>query len=137
MEQNLKIIREAVIKIIPEIMELKFGCETTYGKIGLYDKYVKSFLAFSPTGDSRIFSEDTNLVEILGRPIRLADVLFTMNKVAQKTDYIYQVTTNGEFVKESRETGTTEEVAFWNHIDDDLSHQSPECLEFLAGLLTS
>lgn len=129
---NLQLIKEACYKANPEIKELKFGCEIVAKKsnktltvAGQYegDPLVLDYF----TGFPQVVVVDgymnTDLVEILGRPIRLADVLFMIGK----TKHVVAVDTDGDFIEAT--------PAEWNLLDDNLDHQSQETLQFIGNLL--
>lgn len=117
---NLDKIKEACIKANPEIMELKVGCEVMYGddlkepcKVTLGNPYiVENNEVFNPWNRD----DTSDLFEILGRPIRLADVLLVIFQAQQQRE-------------------TVKIVLFWNLKDDNLEHQSEETLAFIASLL--
>lgn len=149
---NLNIIREACIKANPEIMEFKFGCEiefivqidwrkvsaglrsTKIFFIGIdedsnkcYWSPEKSFLMVDPN------EEKMRGYTILGRPIRLADVLLAMEKKVKDKS-----TNNTEYLSNEMQylwESAKDIIHLWNLREDDLSKQSAECLEFLANLL--
>ena len=137
MKTNLEIIREACIKANPEIMALEFGCEIkdffegTGVVIGI-QKYSNESdcydVAYYKIPEPIIDRSPKNLNwKILGRPIRLADVLLsiTTNRHGAK---------RGQFISDDI-NWEHDEVYFWNLKQDDLRHQSEETLEFLASLL--
>lgn len=139
-QDNMKIVREAVIRANPDILKLEFGCE------GIYDdnsvkllRYGMDFqnvdgpnvYVWQKEDGSRYHTSDNRYVEILGRPIRLADVLLAIEK-NRTTDFFFVTTTDFLCMQDSK---TDEELMVWNLREDDLSKQSPETLEFLANLL--
>lgn len=137
MEELKKIIQEAV----PEIMELKFGCEIVYPgyqkaticgqQLNTYRVYCeqRNYCAFKMISDKEL---DLSLVhQILGRPIRLADVLMAIPLMELQT-----------LIPASEEMPTgcsrLEHIVhnLWRLNDDNLDKQSPECIKFLTELLT-
>jgi hypothetical protein len=127
---NLQAVREAVIKAVPSILDLGEGCrfteyvdewvilrETPTGFLTFYPEEWKTFLR------SREEIELSRLIRIIGRPIRLADVV-------QAHRWQYSPTTSYTFSLKVAEL-----VNFWDCKQDDLSKQSPETIEFLHQLL--
>lgn len=145
---NLTIVREACIKVVPGIMELKPGCEILNKHLRriLITDYLnkdKNCLNGHYKGENNgtwIWEnqlKDTDTFEILGRPIRLADVLLTIlrDNPANRTNVILE--SSGQFITKLHNGSFSENEAgpYWDLTDDDLNHASPECLQFLAGLL--
>jgi len=131
---KLKQIREACIKANPEIVELKFGCEVKIPTRKFYDwvfieelqrtKDRFKFTALKGEGRSNAFSEiNKDEFEIIGRPIRLTDVLLAMD--------------NRKFYRFAKTMDEANELAwdYWNLKDDNLNNQSPETLDFIHNLL--
>lgn len=154
-QENLKIVREAVVRAVPEIMELKFGCEIALKKplSNFGQKIVERF------GDSTWKLDDNNFrfvgergwidaydilffrkenVEILGRPIHLADVLVAVEEhiKAQWLTSAFPDETIGNFQPYLENTGMNT-MKQWNLRADSLDQQSDETLEFLAKLLAN
>lgn len=97
LESVTKKIQEAV----PEIMELKFGCEINAKgeklliyNIGHSDIYV--FAKHSCGRDEKIKVSD--ITKIIGRPITLEDVLITFGNDKFTTDKAFYVDVFGEFI---------------------------------------
>jgi hypothetical protein len=107
-------LKEVIQKANPEIMELKFGCEVEGYK------------------------------SVIGRPIRLTDVLIALNlrRDTHMKDW-FAVNTYGLFLENKVKEITARPYAHpmisalysWNLKDDNLDHQSEECKEFLTNLL--
>lgn len=122
--EPIEIIRAACIKTNPEIMELKFGCFVK----GNYDEYLftqsyKGSYCFINKSGANWLAKSEELFEIVGRPIRFADVLLAILKTKDGC-------TKGEM------KDILLELAYlWNCFADNLSQQSPETLQFLSGLL--
>jgi hypothetical protein len=133
-------LKEVIQQANPEIMELKFGCEVKV-KIGTFiSKFGKNhniinfnvtcktnggYFVTSSYDASRHISEDS-IVKILGRPIRLADVLLAT---------IDTVMLIGALSGDTITFAVFGKVAFWNLKDDNLDHQSAETKQFLIDLL--
>lgn len=135
-DQHIKTIREACIKANPEILKLEFGCNTTGGKIAIYEENIKAMMCITTSGDSRIFSADTDLIQILGRDIRLADVLLAMQHT--HCDRAGFIDYNGQFWDCDNNMEVFKEVGpypCWNMKLDRLEDQNEECLKFLTDLL--
>jgi hypothetical protein len=122
MNKNLHFIREKCIAANPEIVELKFGCEFENVKTGA------RFII--PTNG---YPNDNH--KILGRPIRLADVLLAI----ENANGNIELATYGEplhighYEKPEREGYYSK--AYWNLRADDLEKQSEETISFLYELL--
>lgn len=128
MKEHIQAIRAACIKANPEIVELKFGCE-----IELYDVKQKvisykrnNWRLTTDKSDCKMdASELKEKVTILGRPIRLADVLLAIPRSIRERMEInhsaFGIYSQGH--------------EFWNLLKDDLSLQTPETLSFIADLL--
>ena len=142
----IKQIRKKCIEANPEIVELKFGCEIEIPKLNNFTfKGIIFKLKLSKTPhyvgvaygsmyrESENFSHEReihfdDLVEkkIIGRPIRLADVLFT---VAQKAPPLF----SQQVIMEAEEPRKI--LGMWNLKDDNLEHQSKETIEFIHSFL--
>jgi hypothetical protein len=119
-------------------MELKFGCIVTNGVnewvICDKDLFAAPYVNGQPHVAGR-WGYKGSLdgikpnVKILGRPIRLADVLLTMS---QKAITSHAIALNGGFYQLKPEEHW---VTDWNLEDDNLDHQSNECKQFLTDLL--
>lgn len=143
---DLQKLKEVIQKANPEIMELKFGCEVevkTYsgnvtkviyldeGGSGVYVSHpsLKSKTAFFEKFDYSIAGfKKYILKEILGRPIRLADVL-----LAIKAD-VY-IDSDGFFLIMLDDNDVRKVGAKWNLQKNNLDDQSPETIKFLLDLL--
>lgn len=142
-EAQYQKLKQVIQQANLEIMELKFGCEIlnsgihfmvvdltpsgepiTVKKEGAYDSQ-------KPPGVH--LDKYVNKTKILGRPIRLADVLLAI-KEKSGIDGFWIKTGNGMQFKKSIGALIWE---MWNLQDDNLDHQSDECKEFLIRLLAS
>ena len=138
MKTDLNIVREKIIAVVPEIMELKMGCHVWVGGggedednhysvweyLGQVDihsnqdyiwRCVFSTFATATWGNFKFGSVPC---VVLGRPIRLSDILYTiqsLKKLVNEDWYSFTKT--------------------YNLRDDDLSHQSPELLALLKRRL--
>ncbi len=144
-EQKIERVREACVKVNGEIVELKFGCQV------IIDDYLPpynvqrltenaKYYSFGVSariesgaeiGDERVrtmtyksfYSFEIDKVKIIGRPIRLADVLLAMQAIASPEDatfenLVYRVCT-----------------VHWNPRADDLTLQSDPTIDFLDEVL--
>lgn len=136
---NLQLIKEKVIATQPEIMKLKFGCRI----VNKYrvDKSVSFFV--SKAGDLyRTFHEDfgyedcaaSNFEEILGRPIRLADVLLAIKNKTGYDDGVL-VGCGGDFFLLEGDDYLPRPKIIWDLKKDNLEEQSEETLRFFAEIL--
>lgn len=132
MEDNIKKIREACIAANPSIKDLVFGCEvkTPYGNITKLVWETRGKSIWLTEEDSRYNLED---LEIIGRPIRLADVLLAIQKKQHK-NITYLVSTFGIFMDSHFNFSMKHQ---WNLLKDDLTLQSPETISFILELLSS
>lgn len=128
---HIEAIREACIKANPEIIELKFGCKVKKGNwtgyiyslmINKDGPYQFNFITKTPEG-LRPIHVDMNLesYEILGREIRLADILLAFG--AKETD-------TGLFREEIIQGQNC-----WDLYHDSLDQQSLRCIEFINSLI--
>lgn len=141
-QEKLEAIRAACIKANPSIMDMEWGCEARQGK----DMYIilaknaiyknTSYLVRQKESgavhDSSILGPNWH---VLGRPIRLADVLLAIitKDPANRTRVI--VESSGQFIfcvfgDEGKKAGPS-----WNLLKDSLTDQSPETIDFLYQLL--
>lgn len=140
---NLTIVREAVIRVVPEIMELKFGCEVEFiprdgemergvimrEDLGNLHSPMEGYEVLVGGFQGRVgFIEREENYKIIGRPIQLADVLIAIGKsekMAYTTLTLY---------------GTKVTIVYrgsychWN-LSQPLDGQEESTLEFLAELL--
>jgi len=145
--QKYEAVRKAVIAAVPEIMELKFGCE-----IKIFDK-VRRVVRFGLEPDkeyvwfefqdsepgfrkmmTKLELELMNDVKILGRPIRLADVLVAIGKQPVPR-YWCAVDCDGDFYDMEHEGIALSNGYRWNLRQDNLSLQSLETIDFLHSIL--
>ena|SRR3990167_3036326 len=129
---NFEQLRKAIIEAVPEILELKFGCEILCGDVRtryLYDEDPCCVAILPGINNQNVWPKEQ--IIILGRPIALADVLrATGGKVELAFDG-----ENNEFLAigyDDEEHGLK-----WDHwnLSLPLSGQSPELKEFLYKLI--
>ncbi len=141
MKNNLEIVRAACIRAVPEIMELKFGCEVLTQKgsgVIVVESHMVGFgrgCKVILAGRTTVYEGKERDFEILGRPITLADVLRAIGNV----DYQYIVSFDGHILKlrNLTETGlmTYEGTGVYWNLALGLLDQSEPTLSFLAGIL--
>ena len=157
-EEKIEVIRKACIEVNPEIVELKFGCEVQVDFGDWEHGIILSDCVICPKHKKKVredcyndcdlqdahwimygneedgfwddATEDTKIKEVLGRPIRLADVLLAIGKA--QIELIASVPT---IYLEQACLRTDDAIRFWNLRTNDLSQQSDECINFLYSLL--
>jgi len=80
---ELLFLEEVIIKHVPEIVELKFGCKVLYEKniYTIYREYLKDQYKATDKKHTEIsLNAQTFGIEILGRDIQLADVMIALSK---------------------------------------------------------
>lgn len=121
-------IREKVIKACPDIIELKFGCKIK-NKNGALDTIVtySNYGNFTVVG-SRICSIESDIAEIIGSPIGIAEILRTIenNTIGSFT---FSISNSLFSIRNGRY------LCIWNLAKDNLENQSLDTLEFLWELL--
>lgn len=133
-KEKIAAIRAKCIEANPSILDLVFGCEINVSNdLG---EYVGEFLnahyiQFKKYPVPQILNKnECPNFEIIGRPIRLADVL---SAIKQGTSYA--VDARGEFVKFENDDDYEDLGVKWNLRNDDLTKQSPETINFIYNLL--
>lgn len=117
--ENYEQLKAVIQTANPEIMELKFGCELEGGV---------TFISVNPKTNEYYILAGNKILKrneyrkILGRPIRLADVLLAS-------------TLEWSNIYEDRYL-LMNLLKLWNLKDDNLDHQSEETKQFLIDLLT-
>lgn len=129
--QAVELVKAACVKANPSIMELGFGCELLfevepYNSHNLHRRKDDIFVVIDENPDAKILGK----FEILGRPIRLADVLLAIGK-----KFYFDSSFKGGISRNGGWYENGQLLAEWNLRDDDLNHASDECKLFLAGTL--
>lgn len=144
---NLEIIRKACIAANPSILDLKFGCEVKNKKFG-YTFFVSfcdkenEVVVYCPKEFDNQFHHDSiehfeaGKMEILGRPIRLADVLLAIESQKNVTVLIDSLGCFMTVMPGEQPVFISALKAQWNLAQDDLTTQSEETLSFLANLFS-
>jgi hypothetical protein len=135
-EKQQKLI-EYIQGEIPEILDLKFGCEVIIKNknFPLVRNLITPIIFGKPNGEFKILDNDDwfsefDVRENLGRPITLSDVLRVIEKVKPVPDLelfnvelsISKYGTNGR------------DNCLWN-LEKDFNNQSEETINFLYDLL--
>lgn len=118
-QEKISYIRQKAIEANPSILDLVFGCEGEDVN-GIWRMAHHNWEAKEPGKDwFSIFPPE----KIIGRPIRLADVLNLPDSFTDK----YSNKENKELLWKL--------CANWNLLQDDLTLQSQETIDFLYSLL--
>lgn len=136
MKSNEQIIRDACVAANPDIIELKFGCEIEVSDDFIpypIVTYMREIGASKKDGayewegmrNGTIWTRrKSEILKILGRPIRLADVLHGIQDAGFRKGI---VTTTDKQIESI--------IWKWNLLQDDLSLQTEETKAILAELL--
>ena len=144
---NLQKIREACIKANSEIVELKFGCEVvrksgtdavgrkarSEGKEGIIVSMYENFVGVLWYGNENISQEFSENLEIIGRPIHLADVLLAIAHSIPAPIEITEFQVGDRFKEFDDKVWSV--VKRWEWKDDNLENQSEPTKQFIADLL--
>lgn len=147
-QENLKELRSIIIKAVPSIVELKFGCEVELkGYLGetiyIDEVTTNGGIHFNPTTTYFLKNEAEGSVtcekidKIIGRPITLADVLLALQKKLGRKVLNDEVT--GQRVKKFRED-ILFIVGLWNLSESENSldwhaKHRPETITYLLNIL--
>ncbi len=150
-DQQIEVIRQKCIEANPEIMELKFGCkiqdmvmdemiegEDLFTFIGVSEDSRDFLLWNNMSGETVKYAQELvrgSDMFILGRPIRLADVLLTMNGKGKGLTDNWFINTRGHFYKQTMLLPATALPEIWDLFKDSLTDQSDETISFLYNLL--
>lgn len=138
MEKKIEEIRKACISRNPSILDLEFGCEVTIKKAGLCIVTNKpilneaSFFArmkLGAEGNTPFATYTDDITSIIGRPIRLSDVLLALKY------NIFHIQKYPNYARLSYTTKTHVGGFDWNLAQDDLTKQSPETLNFIFEVI--
>ena len=159
MKSPLTRVHAAIVKVCPDVLELKMGCKIILDgdrhTVLYYDRGGKSFdgehteyygqmleLHSDKNGEVCKYGhedEDYEMpklseLQILGRPITLADVLRAIDNC--NSDNPPALTAEGQFCQYDPENGEMHLTGeYWNLKNDSLDAQSPETISFLEGVL--
>lgn len=131
---NYDKLREKIIIAVPEIMELKFGCDIGVGKLIRIDHpfAMNTFVTYLDK-DDKVNQYETSSVypRNNGRPIRLADIIIALGDKF-KGDYDKQ----GNYLFFLDPEADEYRILWgWNLEENDLSNQSDETKQDLYDLL--
>jgi hypothetical protein len=162
MQDKIKTIREKCIEANPSIKDLVFGCKVkiiNYDDFDHNDEYPLEQTITYVTEYDFGESDDVHTLEvghleyefeIIGRDIRLADVLLAINKTNKKDSRgNVGIQSNGCFIFFRHSEGRPElqlaqwynrpreyfETYEWNLLKDNLEDQSEETINFIYNLL--
>lgn len=129
-QEKLAFIRGKVIEAVPEIVELKFGCviQMTGTKQPDYIKTPVPITSVKPMSDGcwevpwGCFHPVRNKKEyiVIGRPIRLADVLIIVCYGANKA------------ITDTQILGA---ISYWDLRKDDLNEQDEAAINFIHSII--
>lgn len=133
MKEQIEFIRAKCIEANPSIKDLVNGC---FIKVSWIDDSEPELIEWTDrtgmreNGLNSIIEDNVSgeIVEILGRDIRLADVLLAIKDRVVKTDYLSRT-------YEEIQDLTYNIIIRWNLKQDRLEDQSPETIEFIYNLL--
>lgn len=142
-QEKIQKIREECIKCNPEIVELKFGCKVILkdscpfvNRLIMGDSHYLGKYGYEMAyewGDKGKYSSchenSDDIKEIIGRDIRLADVLYMISEKYKFQSKPQCIAFNGSFY----DNGIL--LATYNLLDDNLEHQSEECIDFIYNLI--
>ncbi len=135
---NIQKLKKVIQEANPEIMELKFGCEFKYqDRLHRIVQKIKGNMYLG--GDGKIWSYEmltqAKYLEILGRPIRLADVLLALEEqvkinMRDSKREVELLSNNMEYLWAE----TKNIIKYWN-LKKDFDNQSDKCKELLVKIL--
>lgn len=138
MTNKLQKIRQACIDANPSILDLSFGCEirditdgSTYKLIYNVGNHYLKLTSWSGD-DLNTFNTDESWngkTEIIGRPIRLSDILIAFRDV-----WIMPTTKKDQGFRYLG-LGLGNPGISWNLLKDDLSLQSEDTIDFIYNLI--
>lgn len=138
-QTKLEDIRRVCIEANPSIKDLVFGCEIKFDnddEIGIFImKFLNTYyIAFQNHAvPQTLHANEMPKFEIIGREIRLADVLSAIHKIKQFQAIC--VSEAGMFISLHEKNIYDVEGGQWNLLNDSLSSQSDETISFLWDLL--
>jgi len=134
-------LKQKIIEAVPEILELKFGCEVQNEKtkvIGQIVDYIDGQWIMYHRGSGKApnlyyFNNDDKNNKIIGRHIRLEDILLAIQK--QEKDNKNKWTNKSQIglLEESIKLLFTDKIK-WD-LTKDLDNQSDETKQFLQDIL--
>lgn len=138
-QEKIEVIRAVCVEVNPEILEIKFGCR-------LQDSKGEISTVLNALSDSTLIIESDGFVwrnrrsdlgKVIGRPIRLADIMQLFNKRIRNMFW----DESGCFVSVKRKEFKYDYIIKdhknirWNLTKDDLTEQDQETIEFIYSLM--
>lgn len=127
-------IKKRIAELVPEIMELKFGCRVIPKYLDALTYTIIKKFPVTPDG-SQVYKMDdgsqiikSDLKEILGRPIQLADVL---RAIPNKSIGINGL---GVFIEDYEDEPTRDTGGYWD-LKKDYDDQPQPVKDFIGRLL--
>lgn len=146
-QEQLAFIKSRCIAANKSILDLKFGCRIqnnwTDGKnpifistyiATMYKNGGKQYRMIDDDGDffTHNVSEKT---EIIGRPIRLADILYAIGKTDNELFYNHNYKGLCIRYNDYRTKNGVSKSETWDLLNDTIDNQSPELIAFVAKIL--
>ena len=158
--KKLEKLKRVIIKAVPEIVELKFGCKVYIGDFikkhrirKITDIYY--FDSKNPNcvkcdngivigaencrqvwQEREFYSFEKDNVKIIGRDIQLADVLIAMQEEGEEySDEFIVIDCFGDFWKYDRDAENDEHLHIKWQLNKSLDNQDKKTIEFLHDLL--
>lgn len=133
-------LKNKIVEAVPEIMELKFGCEAVFipDNGGASANAIIAWIQDDNfvTDNVLVDSGEYTLHKIIGRPIRLADVLRALQEAPYEKDYPFIELNPTYYGKdEMRISYKRDGACLWDLSKDSLDDQSDETKQFLYDLL--
>ena len=138
-QEQYEELRKVIIAANPEILKLEFGCKVkVFGKDGVAMIVAQIGNAFL-FADGRFHYGDIKNIDnydpIIGRDIRLADILIALGKVSVDSADYYYINSGGDFEQYDSCSIDRPILSKYNLHKDSLDAQSPELKEWLYGIL--
>lgn len=146
--KNLEKLKKAIIKEIPEIVELKFGCEI---EIELTERHLYQHIKEVYLGESKGMNhyyyfkngkkgvlrlakyDEFEIIKIIGRPITLSDILRVLGKMPPREFPLF-VSVTGCFYEDYK-NDMSSVLAKWNLSKNNLDLQSKPTIDFLTEII--
>jgi len=122
MKHTYTTVRQQINELVPELLELKWGCEVEVNVLGSWFKTIIDNNELAPNGDDGVKFSDSDCysredLKILGAEPQLHHVLKAMRSTGR-------VTAGAEFL-----------LKIWN-LDESLSGQNQDVLDFIGEVLS-
>lgn len=140
-------IREKCIEFNPSIIDLQFGCKAKKGDEDM--TYIGYFLDRTSWGNGemmysflkddgiifRCMSDDLGRFPLIGREIRLADILLAISSSKGDEAWEYAIDSLGRFMRDWGESRHEALSRHWDIRNDSLDSQSEDTISFIHSLL--